>query len=144
MALLIAHRGNINGRIEEKENSPSYIIDAIVNGYDVEVDVWYVNNCLLLGHDKPQYQIEDIFLYKSGLWIHCKNVEALEYLANRIKHLNIFMHSDDVVLTSKGYLWTAPGYPITSKSIAVMPELAAGWDISKAYGVCTDYPNDYK
>ncbi len=142
--LLIAHRGNINGIIEERENSPSYIIDAIVKGYDVEVDVWYVNGNLFLGHNEPQYQIEDIFLYKCGLWIHCKNVEALEYLADMGRHLNIFMHRDDVVLTSKGYLWTAPGYPITPKSIAVMPELVTCWDISKAYGVCSDYPNDYK
>lgn len=142
--MLIAHRGNINGKIEERENSPDYIVDAIVKGYNVEVDVWYINGSLFLGHDKPQYQIEDVFLYKSGLWIHCKHVEALEYLSNRFTFLNIFMHKDDVVLTSKGYLWTAPGYPITPKSIAVMPELVARWDISNAYGVCSDYPNDYR
>ena len=142
--LLIAHRGNINGRVEEKENYPSYIINSIVQGFDVEIDVWYVNKHLYLGHDSPQYEIEDIFLYKSGLWIHCKHVDALEYLSDRFTFLNIFMHKDDVVLTSKGYLWTAPGYPITSKSIAVMPELVVGWDISKAYGICSDYPNEYK
>ena len=47
--ILISHRGNINGRIPEKENRPQYIETTLVSGYDVEVDVWYVNGKLMLG-----------------------------------------------------------------------------------------------
>jgi hypothetical protein len=59
------------------------------------------------------------------------------------KSLNIFAHKDDIVVTTMGYLWTAPGCPITEKSIAVMPEMIEDWDISKALGVCTDFPIKY-
>ena len=54
---LIAHRGNTNGSFESYENEPMYIDKAIQEGFDVEVDVWYVDGVLYLGHDKPQYGI---------------------------------------------------------------------------------------
>jgi len=41
--ILISHRGNINGRFEDWENKPEYINDALSLGYDVEVDIWFVN-----------------------------------------------------------------------------------------------------
>ena len=56
--ILISHRGNINGRLESYENEPTYIDMAIKNGYDVEIDVWYKNKILFLGHDKPEYGVE--------------------------------------------------------------------------------------
>ena len=57
--LLIAHRGNVSGPRTEFENNPIYIDKAIELGYDVEIDVWFVNNKLFLGHDEPQYKIDD-------------------------------------------------------------------------------------
>jgi hypothetical protein len=33
----------------------------------------------------------------------------------------------------------APGLELNDMSIALMPELVKDWDISKAFGVCTDY-----
>jgi hypothetical protein len=56
--ILIAHRGNITGPIPSLENEPSYLSDAINEGFDVEIDLWFVNNQLYLGHDNPQYKIE--------------------------------------------------------------------------------------
>ena len=41
--ILISHRGNIDGRIPEKENHPNYIDAAIKAGYDVEVDLWEID-----------------------------------------------------------------------------------------------------
>ena len=41
---LIAHRGNTHGRNAERENSPTYIKEALATGYDAEIDVWYINN----------------------------------------------------------------------------------------------------
>ena len=124
--VLIAHRGNTEGRNIAKENSPLYIDDAISKGFDVEIDLRLVNEQLFLGHDLPQYKIEFNWLNqrKAYLWIHCKNFEAINFLSKIDNQLNFFFHeSDDVVLTSKGYLWTAPGGRVSSKSIAVMPEL---------------------
>jgi hypothetical protein len=43
------------------------------------------------------------------------------------------------------YIWTYPrNLPLGKNSIAVMPEMVPGWDISKAAGVCTDFPHKYK
>ncbi len=141
----IAHRGNIHGRNELRENHPSYVLNAIDLGYDVEIDVWLIGYGLYLGHDAPQYGIEYSFLTDNAihLWIHCKNIEALAFLSDNI-FFNMFYHKDDIVITTKGYLWTAPGFPITDRSIAVMPELSDGWDIHDALGVCTDFPVRYK
>lgn len=142
MKIVISHRGNINGRIESLENHPEYVLEALQSSFDVEVDVWCVEGKLLLGHDKPQYEIDHFFLTDPSLWIHCKNVEAMELLSQD-SSLNIFAHKDDIVITTHGYLWTAPGKIITPRSIAVMPEMVEYWDISKALGVCTDYPIKY-
>ena len=48
---LIAHRGNIDGPNPSKENHPEYIESAIVDGYDVEIDLRYdkVTETLWLG-----------------------------------------------------------------------------------------------
>ena len=40
----ISHRGNINGKIVERENSPEYIQEAVTAGYFCEVDVWHDND----------------------------------------------------------------------------------------------------
>ena len=54
---VIAHGGNLNGPNANEENRPSYINNAIKSGYDVEIDVWYVDNKWYLGHDDPRYHI---------------------------------------------------------------------------------------
>ena len=54
---LISHRGNLNGIQKNRENSPSYINEAIEKGYNVEVDVRYEKNKFFLGHDFNQYEI---------------------------------------------------------------------------------------
>jgi hypothetical protein len=79
--ILISHRGNIAGRIPEAENRPAYIQDTLVLGYDVEIDVWYIDGLIYLGHDKPQYGIDFRWIQDrfNRLWIHCKNVEAVVY-----------------------------------------------------------------
>ena len=48
---LISHRGNINGKHEKFENNPNYIDTAIEQGYDVEIDVWFISETFFLGHD---------------------------------------------------------------------------------------------
>ena len=47
---LIAHRGNINGSLPERENTVSYIEEAIEKGFDVEIDIRAVE------HKEPERQ----------------------------------------------------------------------------------------
>ncbi len=145
---LISHRGNINGKQHSLENQPDYILKAIEQGYDVEIDIWYTDK-FMLGHDKPQYEFPFDLLEKfhTKLWIHCKNIKAI----TKIKHnyelntcLNYFWHEHDVItLTSKGYIWAYPGKQPIESSIAVMPELGND-DVSQCKGVCSDFIINYK
>jgi len=59
--ILISHRGNLNGVIEERENDPKYINKAIEKGYNVEVDVRFENSKFFLGHDFSQYHVDNEF-----------------------------------------------------------------------------------
>jgi glycerophosphoryl diester phosphodiesterase len=123
--IYIAHRGNTNGPNPKLENSPDYIDAAIAQGFHVELDVWWKDGQLYLGHDEPQYKTSIKFLLERAkvLWIHCKNLEALDVLMN-YKSLNLFVHDKDMAtLTSHNYVWTYPGCKFYPKnSICVMPE----------------------
>ena len=110
--LLISHRGNLNGSSIKDENRPYYIEKAIEKGFDVEIDLWLYQNELFLGHDVPQYPINLDWLRKNDekLWIHCKNLECLEYMNSySFMGLNYFYHEkDEATLTSMGYIWCYP------------------------------------
>jgi hypothetical protein len=142
---LIAHRGNINGKMESWENEPTYIDLAIKKGYDVEVDVWYIDNVLWLGHDKPQYGV-DFMWFKNRvlhLWIHCKNIEAVLFFKNYQNEFNYFWHeTDTITLTSLNHIWAFPGKQPIQNSIAVMPEINND-DITQCLGVCSDFVEKY-
>ena len=43
------------------ENKHEYILDTLHKGYDVEIDVWLIDGNFYLGHDKPQYQVQEVF-----------------------------------------------------------------------------------
>lgn len=145
--IFIAHRGNLDGPNPDKENHPDYIQKALDAGFEVEIDVWYLDGKYLLGHDKPDYEVPVSFISNEKFWQHAKNIQAL-YRMNCLrpkKLFNCFFHdTDDAVLTSGGMLWTYPGKEIMMDSIAVMPERVPDWDISQAYGVCTDFPRKYQ
>lgn len=147
--IYISHRGNINGRIEEAENKPEYIDDTIIQGFDVEVDIWFTEGEWWLGHDEPQYPIDLEWIDRRShrLWVHCKNIEAVEYFVeneNDCKDINWFWHEEDTLtLTSFGYVWAYPGKQPIKKSIAVMPEINND-DISNCIGICSDVIQKYK
>ena len=145
--ILISHRGNLNGKQPTNENHPDYILRALIAGFNVEIDVWFVDGKFKLGHDEPQYDFPfELFEnYYSKLWIHCKNIDAAVAL-NEFPNeslLNYFFHQeDDITLTSKGYIWAYPGKQPIKNSIAVMPELNKD-DLTQAIGICSDYIEDY-
>lgn len=139
----IAHRGNLIGPCPDLENRPEYIMNALDLGFDCECDVWWHNDGWWLGHDAPQYQIGGEFLTHGGLWIHAKNVEALDRL-KRFVNLNYFWHdTDDYTLTSLGFIWAYPGSTLTSETVCVMPELAKPpykpEEKARTWAICSDY-----
>jgi hypothetical protein len=142
--ILISHRGNIILKDKERENSPLYIQQAISQKYDVEVDLFIINKSLYLGHDKPEYLITLNWLqqFNDKLWIHCKNIEAVEFLQKTDMHY--FWHENDTVtLTSKGIIWAYPGKQPIKNSIAVLPELYND-SVKNCLGVCSDNIQAYK
>lgn len=140
--IYIAHRGLINGPDKEKENHPNTIIEALDSGYHCEVDLFVDGDKIFLGHDCPQYSIDEDFLFCSGLWIHAKNLPALEFLYHT--NLNYFWHENDQhTLTSKNFIWTFPGKTLSKYSVMVMPEYVdSSLMITKnagCYAICSDY-----
>lgn len=143
----IAHRGLFVGPNKELENQPKQINYALSQGYDCEIDLWQVNGELLLGHDEPDYLVNEEFLQKIGLWIHAKNLAALRWLTQT--GLNYFWHQeDDFVLTSNNYIWTFPGKDLTMRSIMVMPEhkdqTLENAINAKCFAICSDFVEKIK
>jgi glycerophosphoryl diester phosphodiesterase len=141
---LIAHRGNLNGSNKYEENTPDYIDKALRVGVDVEVDVWVIDNNILLGHDQGNIPITLDFLQerRDRLWCHAKNHEALVFLLKNDFHC--FTHDiDDYTLTSKNVIWAYPGKRIDRNTVCVMPEKApikyTDEDLHSCYGICTDF-----
>ena len=148
---IIAHRANLNGPSKDKENTIDQIYKSIEYGVDVEIDVRIINQKILLGHDesKETISLEKLLKLSNYLWIHCKNIDALEYFKkNNLNNVfNYFWHQEDnYTLTSKGYIWSYPGSTLSPNSINVLPEWSN--EINKlkflktdeVYGICTDYP----
>lgn len=141
---LIAHRGNVNGK-SNRENDPEYIDEALGLGYDAEIDLWVYGKDMFLGHDIWQYEINGKWLVDrmDRLWVHCKNVRALERALKL--GINCFFHdTDDATLTSKGFIWAYPGHEIYSnKCVIVMPETQEKYIDFEVpdtfYGMCSDY-----
>ena len=141
--ILIAHRGNTEGPNPQYENSPEYITYASNQGFDVEVDVWHIDQKWYLGHDEPQYETTIGFLSQSGLWIHCKNHDALRTLVI-FDDMNIFYcTNEEYVLTSQNVIWAFPGIKGDANTICVMPEYN-DTPTEGAMGVCSDYIGKYK
>jgi hypothetical protein len=143
MFTIIAHRANLNGPDPDNENKPTVIRKLLSMGFDVEIDLWVLEDGFYLGHDNPQYKITSEFLEQKGLWIHCKNKKALNTMT--YTDLHYFWHQgDDYTITSHGVVWTLVGKTPVPKSICVMPELHSEIDYTRCAGVCTDFPLQFK
>jgi hypothetical protein len=144
---LIAHRGLIEGPNKSLENNPSQITLALKAGFDCEVDLWVIHSELWLGHDGPQYLVNEKFITQFGLWVHAKNLAALRWL--RDTDCNYFWHEEDkFTLTSHKWIWTYPGNELTSMSVMVMPEtIDKTLNNTKnvlCYAICSDYVSQIK
>lgn len=137
--IVISHRGNIDGRDPERENSVDRIEKVISMGIPTEIDVRFLNGKWYLGHDVPQFLVDESFLItnKNMLWCHAKNIDALENMLDL--GLHCFWHQEDhYTLTSNRIIWAYPSH-YTGIGILVMPskELIDKYRPS-IYGICVD------
>jgi len=111
-------------------------------GYDVEIDIWLVNNKIYLGHSDPLYEVDLSFILdiSDKSWFHCKNLESLHMFSKITKTCNFFWHQEDnYTLTSKGHIWTYPGNQTSEISVLVDLDLKSNLDNCILYGICSDY-----
>jgi len=142
---IISHRGNIIGPVPDKENRPSYIDAAIGLGYDVEIDLRLIDGEFWLGHDEPQYKINESWmkLRKEKIWYHCKNIESSLELIKINEGYKFFCHTqDDYVITSVNKLWVHD-LTNTINENCIIPLLGlleiSNYKNHIPYAVCTDY-----
>lgn len=153
---IIAHRGNVDGSNYSTENHPYQVLYAIFKGFDVEVDVWVIEDSspmIYLGHDKPEYLVDENFFIHIGkhAWFHCKNLNALNFFNEKMPEMNYFWHeNDDYTITSKGYIWANPGKQIGKNFVLVLPEntfeknkMVASARAVSPYAICTDYAESF-
>lgn len=143
--ILVSHRGNLIGPESCTENSPCQIDLAISKNYLVEVDLRIIDDHYWLGHDNPDYKINKEWLVDRSkhLIIHAKNLITCDKLAEDSNTLNWFYHTDeDVVLTSKGWLWAYPGIYLKN---AITVLIDKNINIPKNIkGICSDYIELFK
>jgi len=137
---MISHRGNIERKNIDTENTLYQINKCLDLGYDVEIDVWYNDNKFYLGHDFPKEIIGVQDLIQPRLWCHAKNYQAL--LQMQKLDIHYFWHQiDGYTLTSKNIIWAYPGFPIGHNTVCVLPEynnIYTHDDLQKCYGICSD------
>lgn len=139
MIKIISHRGNIDGPKPDCENNPTYIQSALDLGFDVEIDIWFIDGNFYLGHDSPTYLVEYFWLKQRSnkLWFHAKNFNAVIQLS-KDSDINYFWHENDkMTLTSKGIPWCYPNNFILNGITVITDDKLSCKNI---FGVCTDFP----
>lgn len=148
--ILISHRGNTDSIQPERENTKQYIIEAFYKGFDVEIDVWKINESLYLGHDKPEHKVDIDWLdtNRRFLWVHTKNFEALSYLLE-YSRLRLFYHQKEqhtIIANSEGVIWSHNIQEADRNSIIPLlseRELLSYDKSKKVYGICSDFVGKY-
>jgi hypothetical protein len=142
---IISHRGNLKGIVPNKENRPSYIDSAIGSGYEVEVDIRYINGEFWLGHDIPDYKIDKMWIINriNDIWYHCKNLDAAIELKKLNRDIKYFCHSQDsYIITSTNHFWVHD-LSLKLDENCIIPlldeESVLKFNDKIVYAVCTDY-----
>lgn len=143
---IYSHRGNLDGTNISKENNPDHLLNVISQGFDVEVDIWRIDDKIYLGHDNPEYIVDERYIdtISPNSLFHAKNVDALNWLMDRQHHY--FWHQrDEYTMSSKGIVIVYPGItPPQHGSIIALPEIYDQNPYeSNCSGIITDYPNRY-
>ena len=149
--IYIAHRGNFAGRNLIRENEQSYLMEAYMKGFHVEIDIWSVNRKWYFGHDAPQYEInerdvlhygykENTFSFTTSKWFfHCKNEEAMERLSYRTNVCYFWHENDQYAVTNTGHIWTTKLDAVAQNAIVMVVNPADITKVnSRVHGICTD------
>lgn len=146
--ILISHRGNIDGKNITLENDYEYVLNAINNNYQVEIDIWIIKTKLYIGHDEPKYESKKYKINELNhlYWFHAKNLDALLFLIKNNFKQYFWHQNDDFALTNNNLIWTYPNKELSKNSIAVLPELAnyTNKQLRNCYGICSDVISSYK
>jgi hypothetical protein len=144
--IFISHRGNLNGVIAERENSPKYIEECLAEKFHCEIDLRMKDGIPHLGHDTPDYPVDSAWLRDSRLWIHVKEYEALVWLKQNCPTAKYFCHeSDRYTLVSNGMIWS---HDLTNRmtSYCIIPllskESVESYDQVGFGAVCSDFIYD--
>jgi len=145
----ISHRGNLFGIEPEKENTIRYIKKAIDAGYDVEIDIWFFNGSLYLGHDfdsmKEKVSLSFLKENVNRVWCHAKNIPAFIFLKENNIH-TFYQTIENFVLTTEGFLWLHSGFDYDhEKSVHVFldrPKNISFGNFPK--NICSDHIVDWE
>jgi len=152
---LISHRGNRNGPNPNEENNINYIENTIKAGYNVECDIWVIDNFIYLSHDIPNkndlgkiISIDWLHSYQEKLLVHCKNKEAIKLMMDKCV-VEWFAHDKDRWITTSCGNWICYGEESEiindNLVIVMMPEHHNIREIPRGiYGICTDFVENYK
>jgi hypothetical protein len=151
--LIISHRGNTNGPGSQCERDR--VEDALLEGYDVEIDVRSIGRRLFVGHDEPLYELPKEWmrsLVSTRLWFHAKDESARATLT--FDGHRVFVHDDEpsAIVTPDNVSWIHPRFnsvemPLVG-SAAVFLDIG-GWPrVDKAwflpYAICTDWCGEWR
>ena len=148
--ILYSHRGNIIGKEVGLENQPDYINFALKCGFNVEIDVHYIDDKFYLGHDEPLYEVDESYLENSKLICHAKTPESFMMM---LKNDNIHTFWNDLdlyAITSKKMFWTLDDkVRMVSNPKLILCDVALRGFLSKVhfdrfYGICSDYVGELK
>lgn len=146
--IFISHRGNLNGVISERENTPLYIEECLAKGFHCEIDLRMKEGVPHLGHDTPDHPVTAEWIRKRWyyLWIHVKEYDALTWLMRNCPNTNYFCHeSDRYTLVSNGMIWS---HDLDNKmnEKCVIPllskESVISYNQTEFGAVCSDYIYD--
>lgn len=146
--IFISHRGNLNGVIFERENSPAYIDECLDKGFCCEIDLRMKGGIPYLGHDTADYPVSVDWIWKRRhkLWIHVKEYDALIWLMANVSESIFFCHeSDRYTLVSNGFIWSHDlDNPMTNR--CVVPLLSKksieSYRQTNPGAVCSDFIYD--
>lgn len=138
--IYIAHRGNTEGPTEF-ENRVEYLKHAYSLGHGIEFDVIEHNGKLYFGHDEPQENFDYELALMPNVFVHLKNLGAVELLAYDF-NLNMFSHDvDECVMTSHGYVWGRHRVPVKGKTAVYLDFITPHKElvVDDVFAHCGDY-----
>jgi hypothetical protein len=141
--IYVAHRGNVNGRDPDLENTVDYCLEAHKQDYWLEVDLWAADG-LFLGHDGPVNEVSKecgLFVGADDILIHAKDLNTVRWCIENGVHW-FFHEGDEVTCSSRGYpishVRNGPVFGVISMVFEYGPQ------VGECLGVCSDEVFKYR